>query len=216
VRGKGQALFEVEITREGEALHENVARRLGVADPLDYAVRLALRFLQRDKELAVHVEPLLGPETFFLGQIHGGDFYNRRPNRAFLNGIARFWPDKDWTSVRYEFERLLREVDRNPDLRADLRLSSNGLGYTINPKARIVEALCSAYQSVVRRPMPLVGDLSVCDVNTIVREAGIPAVAHGTGSTTVHADLEWVDVANIVRSTQVYLHTIVNYLGVEG
>ena len=63
--------------------------------------------------------------------------------------------------------------------------------------------------------LPLAGALSVSDVNIIVREAGIPAVAHGTGSTTAHADLEWVDVANIVRTTKVFLATIVNYLGVE-
>jgi acetylornithine deacetylase/succinyl-diaminopimelate desuccinylase-like protein len=67
----------------------------------------------------------------------------------------------------------------------------------------------------VGRELPLAGELSVCDVNVIVREAGIPAVAHGTGSSTAHADLEWVDLEGVVRATKVYLATIVNYLGVE-
>jgi acetylornithine deacetylase/succinyl-diaminopimelate desuccinylase-like protein len=79
-----------------------------------------------------------------------------------------------------------------------------------------VTSLRGAYQSIVGRELPLVGALSVCDVNVIVPEAGIPAVAHGTGSTTAHADLEWVEIANCVRTTQVFLSTIVDYLGVEG
>ena len=87
IRGKGQALFEIDITRQGEVLHENVARPRGVPNPLDYAVRLAGRMLERDREMARHSDPLLGPETFFLGQVHGGDFFNRLPTRAFLNPI---------------------------------------------------------------------------------------------------------------------------------
>jgi len=40
-------------------------------------------------------------------------------------------------------------------------------------------------------------------------------VAHGTGSTTAHADVEWVDLEGIVRATKVFLATIVEYLGVR-
>lgn len=215
IRGKGQALFEIEITREGEPLHENVARPQGIPNPLDYAVRLAARLLDRDRELAAHADPLLGPETFFLGQIHGGDFYNRMPTRAFLNGNHRCWPDKEWGDIHHEFDRLLASVERHPGLEVSRRVFGNGLGYDVSPEARIVESLRSAYQRIVGRELPLVGALSVSDVNVIAREGGIPVVGHGTGSTTAHADLEWVDVADIVRSTKVYLAAIVDYLGMD-
>ena len=69
---------------------------------------------------------------------------------------------------------------------------------------------------MVGEALQLVGALSVSDVNVIAREGGIPVVAHGTGSTTAHADVEWVNVSDIVRSTQVYLATIITYLGVQG
>lgn len=215
IRGKGQALFEIDIGRQGEVLHENQARPRGVPNPLDYAVRLAACILGRDAELASRSDPTLGPETFFLGQIHGGDFFNRMPTRAFLNGIHRFWPDKEWRDVLGTFDELEASVQRHPGLDVDLRVFGNGLGFEISPDAPIVGALRKGYRQVVRQELPLVGALSVSDVNIIVREAGIPAVAHGTGSTTAHADLEWVDVANIVRTTKVFLATIVNYLGVE-
>ncbi len=215
IRGKGQALFEINITRSGEVLHENVARPLGTPNPLDYAASLATRFVERHAELAAHDEPLLGPETFFLGQIHGGDFYNRVPTRAFLNGTHRFWPDKSWTDVEKRIAALVHSIPRAEGLQVDVRLLSNGLGWDVSPRERIVGSLRDAYQTVVGRTLPLTGALSVCDVNVIVREAGIPAVAHGTGTTTAHADLEWVALDNIVRTTRVYLAAIVNYLGVS-
>jgi acetylornithine deacetylase/succinyl-diaminopimelate desuccinylase-like protein len=214
IRGKGQALFELEATRPGEVLHENVARPQGVPNPLDYVARVAARLLARGEELAAADDPLLGPETFFLGQLHGGDFYNRVPVRAALNGTFRCWPNRTWASVEAEFARLLGDVPRPEGLEASLRLVSNGLGYEVSPEEPLVAALRGAFRRVAGRELPLGGALSVCDVNVIVREAGIPAVAHGTGSTTAHADLEWVDLAGIVRATRVYLATIVGYLGV--
>jgi acetylornithine deacetylase len=213
IRGKGQALFEIEITRSGEVLHENVARPMGTPNPLDQAARLAMRLLDRNAELAAADEPLLGPETFFLGQVHGGDFYNRVPTRAFLNGTHRFWPDKTWGDVEDQFARLIDSLPQEEGLAVDVKLLSNGLGWQVSPQERIVGCLREAYRSVVGRTLPLTGALSVCDVNVIVREAGIPAVAHGTGTTTAHADLEWVAVEDIVRTTRVFIATIAGYLG---
>ena len=215
VSGKGQTIFNFEICREGQVLHENVARPRGVPNPLDYATRLASRLLERDAELASDTHPLLGPETFFLGEIRGGDFYNRVPTRASVVGIHRFWPDKEWSDIDDRFDGLLASVDRHRDLTVKMNLAGNGLGYEVDPGAAIVDSLRGAYRDVVGREIPLVGGLSVSDVNVIAREGGIPVVAHGTGSTTAHADLEWVDVDNIVRTTKVFLATIVDYLGVR-
>ena len=214
VRGKGQALMELEVTRPVEVLHENTARPQGVPNPLEHVARVAARMLARGEELAAEEDPLLGPETYFLGQIHGGDFYNRVPVRAALNGTYRYGPDKTWADVEAEVRGVIDGVERPAGLDVNLRLLSNGLGYAVDPEAPIVGALQGAYERVTSRALPLCGALSVCDVNVIVREAGIPAVAHGTGSTTAHADVEWVDLAGIVRAARVYLATAVRYLGV--
>ncbi|MCE5258387.1 MAG: M20/M25/M40 family metallo-hydrolase [Chloroflexi bacterium] len=216
IRGKGQALYECEITREGKALHENEARPLGIPNPLDYAVKLAGRMLEYNAAWAQKPDPLLGPETFFLGQIHSGDFYNRVPAKAFMNGVHRYWPDKSWEDVERMFNQLIASVEKPAGLQIDTKLFGNGLGYEVNPDEQIVSALRSAYQTVVGEALQLVGALSVSDVNVIAREGGIPVVAHGTGSTTAHADVEWVNVSDIVRSTQVYLATVITYLGVQG
>jgi succinyl-diaminopimelate desuccinylase len=215
IRGKGQALYDITVTRKGEVLHENEARPRNIPNPLDYAVHLAARILARDQELSRQSDALLGPETYFIGQVHGGDLYNRVPTRAYINGVYRCWPDKDWPDIRREFSELLGSVERHPEISVDLRLGGNGLGFEVPADARIVSTLRAAYRDVVGPDLPLVGELSVCDVNVIVREAGIPAVAHGTGSTTAHADLESVLIADVVRTTKIYLAMIVNYLGVR-
>jgi len=214
--GKGQAVFEIEVTRPGEVLHENVARRQGVPNPLEYAIRLAERMMQHHDAAAPLHHLYLGPETFFLGQVHGGDFYNRVPTRAFLNGTHRFWPNKSWADIEHLFEEIFDAVPKPHGLEVQTRLLSNGLGYEMPEDAPIVQALRTGYQQVTGRSLPLVGALSVCDVNVIVREAGIPAVAHGTGTTTAHADLEWVDIEKVVRTTRVFIATILAYLGVKG
>lgn len=216
VRGKGQALYELDVWRDGDVLHENAARPLGTPNPLDYAVRLCQRILERGEELAQRDDPLLGPETLFIGQMHSGDFYNRVPTRAFVNGNYRCWPNRTWADVETEFERLLAGVERPAGIHTDLRLLSNGLGYEIAPDAAIAQSLRRAYRLVVGRNLPDSGAQSVSDVNAIARDAGIPVVAHGTGSTTAHADLEWVALEDIVRATQVVVAAIVDYIGIKG
>lgn len=215
LRGKGQALYEITITREGNVLHENEARPRGVPNPLDFAALLARKMLECNANWASQADPLLGPETFFLGQIHGGDFYNRVPTKAYLNGVYRYWPDKTWDDVQRMFDELVTSVDRPVGLQVDMQLSGNGLGFEIDPRTPILQALCSAYRTVVGHDLQLVGELSVSDVNIIAREAKIPVVAHGTGSTTAHGDVEWVNVTDMVRSTRVYLATIIEFLGVK-
>ncbi|MGI6379450.1 MAG: M20 family metallopeptidase [Anaerolineae bacterium] len=214
IQGKGQAIFDVTISRQGEPLHENVARPRGIPNPMHLAAEIASAFVLEDRRLASAPHPLLGPETFFLGQIHGGDFYNRVPTRAYVNGIHRYWPDKDWEDVHARIHQVVDSIPRAEGLTIDIQIGGNGLGYAVDPDSRLVRALQWGYDRVTGRELPLVGGNSVSDVNIIAREAGIPVLGHGTGSSTAHADLESVRVADIVRTTRVFLATVVRYLGV--
>jgi len=214
IQGKGQAIFDVAISRQGEPLHENVARAHGIPNPMHVAAEIAARFVQENRRIEEWQDPLLGPETFFLGQIHGGDFYNRVPTRAYVNGIHRYWPDKGWDDVRARIAALIASVERPDSLKIEIETTGNGLGYAIDPNSALVRALRWGYSQITGRELPLVGGYSVSDVNVIAREAGIPVLGHGTGSKTAHADLESVRVADIARTTRVLLATAVRYLGV--
>jgi acetylornithine deacetylase/succinyl-diaminopimelate desuccinylase-like protein len=50
------------------------------------------------------------------------------------------------------------------------------------------------------------------DGSQFVNEGGVPALYHGTDSTTAHSDLESVSVTDLVRCAQVMLGAVLRYL----
>ncbi len=211
--GKGQAIFSITIRRAGEIVHENYAAR-GTVNPLDVAVEVAARLRARHRELAAEGDlPLLGPETLFLGEIHGGDFYNRVPVEARISGIRRFGPLRTWQEIKAEFARLTDPVAAATGTEIRIELASNGLGYRVPADAPVVQALAAAHQHVTGRELPVAGTKSVTDANVIVREGGIPALCYGPNGTTAHADEEWVMVADLERAARVFAQLVLEYPG---
>ena len=87
--------------------------------------------------------PLLGPETLFIGEIHGGDFYNRVPVEARISGIRRFGPTRTWQQIEAEFAALTEPVANATGASVIVELAGNGLGYTVPVTAPIVAALAA-------------------------------------------------------------------------
>jgi acetylornithine deacetylase/succinyl-diaminopimelate desuccinylase-like protein len=211
--GKGQAIFTITISRPGEAVHENYAAR-GTINPLDVAVEVAARLRARHQELALQDEiPLLGPETLFIGEIHGGDFYNRVPVEARISGIRRFGPSRSWREIESEFAALTEPIAGATGARIKVELGGNGLGYTVPADAPIAGALATAHQRVTGQDLPVAGTKSVTDANTIVRDGGIPALCYGPNGNTAHADEEWVTVADLGRAARVFAQLVLEYPG---
>jgi acetylornithine deacetylase/succinyl-diaminopimelate desuccinylase-like protein len=211
--GKGQAIFKITIRRPGESVHENYAAA-GTINPINVAVEVATQLRARHLELTAAGElPLLGPETLFLGEIHGGDFYNRVPVEACISGIRRFGPDRTWADIEAEFDRLIKPVVRETGAAIAIELGGNGLGYRVPEDAPIVNALAAAHHQVTGRALPIAGTKSVTDANIIVREGGIPALCYGPNGTTAHADQEWVTTADLERAAQVFARLVLSYPG---
>ncbi len=209
--GKGQAIFYITIRRPGEIVHENYASA-GTINPLDVAIEVAARLKTRHRELAVEGEiPLLGPETLFIGEIHGGDFYNRVPVEARIGGIRRFGPARTWKEVEDEFRSITAPIAAASRTAIVVELSGNGLGYTVSPDAPIVAALAAAHERVTGCALPVAGTKSVSDANLIVREGGIPALCYGPNGNTAHADDEWVSFADLERAARVFAQLVLEY-----
>ena len=211
--GKGQAIFTITISRPGEVVHENYAAA-GTINPLDVAVEVGARLRARGAELAAEGDlPLLGPETLFIGEIHGGDFYNRVPTTARIGGIRRFGPARTWAQIKREFAELVAPAAAASGATINVQLGGNGLGYEVAPDAPLAAALAAALERVTGRPLPVAGTKSVTDANIITREGGIPALCYGPNGTTAHADEEFVATADLVRAARVYAETILGYPG---
>lgn len=198
----GCATFDVRIRRDGEATHELMTGP-GTPNPNLVAARVIEAIRARNEELAAVEHEWIGPETYFLGEVHGGDFYNRHPVECRLVGTRRWAPGRTADEVEAEFRALLEplEAESGCAIELDLRISRGP--YRIDAGDRIVAALREAYREVVGAELPLTGQRLVAD-GALFHAAGIPTVYHGPQGTGAHGDVESIEVAELVRATRVY------------
>ena len=64
----------------------------------------------------------VGAETYFLGEVHGGDFYNRHPVECRLVGTRRWAPGNTFAAVEAEFDALLEPIAAESGCAIDLDL----------------------------------------------------------------------------------------------
>jgi acetylornithine deacetylase/succinyl-diaminopimelate desuccinylase-like protein len=199
----GQATVEIEISRPGMPTHELQTAR-GTPHPLLAAGRVIAAIEARTAELAATEHEWVGAETYFLGEVHGGDFYNRFPTTCRLVGTRRWQPGKPLAEVEAEFEALLAPIAAETGCTIDLDLRLVRDSYRIDPDEQLAVALREAYREVTGATQPLVGIKVVAD-GALFHQAGIPTVYHGPMGSGAHADVESIEVAELVRATRVYL-----------
>ena len=96
-----------------------------------------------------------------------------------------------------------------------LEIEKSGQPFSISSSELLVTALRDSNQFVVGRELPLVGMQYSADASQFINVGGIPALYHGTNSATAHANVESVDVKELVRCSQVLLCTVCNFLGLN-
>ena len=213
VMGKGQSIWNIRIIRAGEVCHE--LRRDPESDALLETVQRAVHVLMEENSklaAADHAYPLLGPQSIFIGQVHYGDFYNRIPREARLQGTRRWHPDGTFAGVQKELKNLLSEIDHPASISIEDTWTFVGEGYSIDPDEAIVQALIDAHRTVTGNDMPLAGGGSVTDANRIVPFGKIPAVPIGFDGATAHADFEYVRLDRVESGCRIAIQTVENYL----
>lgn len=200
----GQATFEITITRSGMATHELMTPS-GTPHPVLAAGKVIEAIAARSAELAAVEHPWVGAETYFLGEVHGGDFYNRFPTSCRLVGTRRWAPETSPAAVAAEFQALLQPIaaDTGCAVELDLRLVRGA--YSIDPEHALALALREGYRDVTGEELRLEGRKVVADAAIFQGEAAIPTVYHGPAGDGAHGDVEQVPVAELVRATRVYL-----------
>ena len=202
----GQATMEIEISRPGMVTHE-LQTPPGTPHPLFAAGRVIEAIAALRDELARVEHEWVGAETAFLGEVHGGDFYNRHPSSCRIVGTRRWVPGNRFEDVEDDLRARLAAVAEQTGcaIALDLRLVRDA--YRIDPGHPLVGAARDAYRDVTGEELPLIGMKVVAD-GAIFHKAGIPTVYHGPVGTGAHADLESIEVVELVRATRVYLRTL--------
>lgn len=214
--GLGQCMFEFRVERPGDPTHELLTPP-GTPHPILATIDLANLIRARQTELALQPPlPFIGQESYFIGIVQGGDFYNRWPSACRLVGTRRYGPDSTFAVAQAELEDLAKRVEVDTGAHVSVKITPVRDGFRLTEDEPLVTTLRQAYTAVTGRELPLTGIRMVGDAAIFMREGRIPAVYHGPGGHGAHADLESVAVVDLVRAAQVYIRTALDYLGIEG
>ena len=203
----GQATAEIEIAREGMPTHELLTAP-GTPNPILVAARVIEAVRARNEELAAVEHPWVGAETYFLGEVHGGDFYNRHPATCRLVGTRRWAPGNTLDAVQAEYDALVAPIAAESGCAIDVRLKLVRDAYAIDPGHPLALALRGGYEDVTGETLRTTGVKVVADAAVFQAVAGIPTVYHGPRGEGAHADVESIAVDELVRSARIYLATI--------
>jgi acetylornithine deacetylase/succinyl-diaminopimelate desuccinylase-like protein len=199
----GQATVEITVFRPGTPTHELQTPK-GTPHPLHAAARVIDAIGARNEELAAVEHPWVGAETYFVGEVHGGDFYNRFPTACRIVGTRRWAPGNTLEAVTAEYLDLLDGVatETGCDIALELKLVRGA--YEIDPEHPLLHALQESYRDVTGNELEPVGIKVVAD-GALFAEAGIPTVYHGPVGSGAHGDIEFMPVDELVRAAEVYV-----------
>lgn len=209
IAGKGLSFWEIDITRQGDPLHEVTSG--GASNPLWAAYRILQSLENRASVWAQEPDPDVGPQSFFVGEIVGGDYYNRIPTHVHMKGTRRTTPGVNFESMQADFQLLVNQVARDMDLEISLKLIQSGQSYRLSSNEPIVRAVRDAYTSVNATTLPLIGLKYTGNASQFNNIASVPAVYFGADQSRAHATPEWIDIDKLVTAAQVYLLSAFNY-----
>lgn len=211
---KGMAMFRIEVSRNGEPMHEAEATP-DMPHPLWATARVLALLEQRRQALKQHDIPLLGPESLFLGEVHGGDFYNRVPVTARVVGTRRYAAPRTFADIEAEFDALCQTAAAETGATIHYHLHDAGRPFQLDEDSSIVRCVRAAYQAATGQVLPIRGLNVVGNAADLVGLGGIPAVYHGVNQSTAHSDNEYVVASDLVRAARVYAATIITYLSAD-
>ena len=210
---KGMAIFRIEVSRPGQPMHEAEAPP-DLPHPLWATGRLLARLEAYRRAVAATTTPLLGPESIFLGEVHGGDFYNRVPVSARMVGTHRYAVPRTLADLEGEYRTLCQEVARETGTAVSCTLQDVGHPFRLDEREPVVQAVRHGFLAATGDELPLRGINVVGNAADLVGLAGIPAVYHGVNQSTAHSDDEYVVAADLLRAARVYVWSILEYLDV--
>jgi acetylornithine deacetylase/succinyl-diaminopimelate desuccinylase len=209
---RGLEWLEIELT--GRAAHGGRPRE-GVS-----AVVGAARFVEAcERELprrfAARTHPVVGPPSFNVGTIRGGDQPSTVAARCLLRADRRSVPGESYDGIVAELRELLAAVEAGlPGLSSDVRRMPGGMA-TLEHRALVTPAdhpLVRAAAAARELECGAAGELTVfpawTDAALLASFAGIPAIVLGPGDLGVaHSPRESVAVEELLEAARLYAAT---------
>ena len=210
IAGRGLAIFQAWIRRDGEAVHE-VLRPLDQPLVVPVGAELIVGLKKLHEQVSVNSDPNVGQDSVFVGQIQSGEIYNQSPTECFIQGTRRWITSGEAEAVEAQFRKLVQAHAESSGTRIELDYALQGDAYRIDPGDPAVEALQAAHETVAGNRLPLGPKPFLDDGNWFCSLAGIPALTHGPNAIGAHTIHECCPVSELVRIAQVYALTALAY-----
>ena len=212
VIGRGMALLDVHIRREGEPVHEVLG---GIEQPnvISAGAELVRRFEELDGQLAANAHPLGGRDSLFVGTVQAGEIFNQSPIDFHLQGTRRWLSGSDRDAVEKQFRDVLQTVAQRQGIAVDGDFMFVAGPFQIDPSHPLVQAFQSAYQAATGTSLPLGGKPLLDDGNNIIRVSDAVPITHGPNGLGAHTVDEEVAVDELLRVALVYALTALCFCG---
>ncbi len=210
--GRGMCVFEVNLTRPGEPVHE-VLRPADQPNVVNAGAQLVVRLRRLAEELASITHPHAGGDTAFVGLIQAGEIYNQSPTSCQVKGTRRWVTPGQVDMVTAQLGQIIEEVARETGTQAEWTFEVPGDAFQIDEAEPIVTCLQKASERVSGTTLPYGGKPFVDDGNKYSALAGIPALTHGPNATGAHTTQESVPVSELTRIAVVYALTAAAFCG---
>jgi acetylornithine deacetylase/succinyl-diaminopimelate desuccinylase-like protein len=202
VGGLGLTFWEIRVERSGMAIHETLADA-GTLDPVEVGRELHDALAGLRQRLAARARDGIGP-SLFVGRFTAGDYFNRMPTTAIIQGTRRHDIDESLEDVETELRGVIAEVASRTRVPIGLEVTPIAEAFDVDPEAASVRAMRDAHRELYGNELRPVRGRVASNAVHFVQEAGIPAVAYGPDHATNHSDREVLAVAELARLTGGY------------
>jgi acetylornithine deacetylase/succinyl-diaminopimelate desuccinylase-like protein len=213
VVGRGLAVLEVSVTRDGEPVHE-VLGGIEQPDVIAVGADLVRRLTDLNRQLGERGVAGVGAkrnpgdprglkETVFIGQVNSGEIYNQSPTEFRLSGTRRWTRDSNPDDVRREFFELLSAAEEGTGTHVEGEFHFVRDAFELDERDWLVESFQGVCRAVRGGPLPTGVKPFVDDGNTFCAH-GIPCVTHGPSGSGAHTLHEQVSVAELERVALYY------------
>ena len=210
VVGKGSATWKVTIRREGPPVHE-VMRPEHEPSVIAAGAELVARLGALSSRLAESADPLCGPATVFIGQIHSGEIFNQYPRECMLEGTRRWLPGGDADAVKREFLEILDGLARDRGTTVDCVWQRIRDAFYLDQGDPLVTSFLGSYEAIAGAPIAVGPKPFVDDGSSFWAGARVAAITHGPRAGGQHTIHEWADIDDLVRVAHLYALTATTY-----
>lgn len=213
VAARGDSYLEYEVT--GVAAHSGSPS--DGRNAITGAARIVADLAAWHDELAARAHPLVGPPTWSVGMISGGQATSTVAAECHLSVDRRLLPDEDPTQVLEQVRARLAGLGlAAAGLSASVEMTMAMPGFETGTEHPFAVAADRALQEAGGPGLDLAGWTAACDGGYLARDLGIPVVVQGPGSVTdqAHRPDESVSVAELVLAARAYVLLILRSLAV--